>query len=310
MDSDQESHRSSDILVTKPIPPVGEDQVLLKTMYLSNDPAQRLLIDANINPARHYSVLVKVGEVITSYASISAVVESKSKNLPVGTVVSAMGGWLEYSVMPAEACLPLKPIGDLPLTHYAGVFGVAGVTAYHGLVDIVQAGPNDAVVVSGAAGAIGSTVVQIAMHMLGCKKVIDIAGTDAKCKWVETLCADVSLNYKSPTFKEDLDKAAEGFVEVLFDNVGGQILDLVLKVMKKNGQNWYDVIAMRLQIRGLVVTDATPARFTEIIGALIKGYQEGKLKAREDGQTIVETTFEDIPKTWMRLWDGRSTGKL
>jgi hypothetical protein len=287
-----------------------------------------LWIDHKIPPTRLYVKPVEVGEIMRSYASISEVVESRSKNLLVGTLVSSMTGWQEYAIMSAEACLPLKPIDNLPPTHYSGIFGLAGVTAYYGLVDIVQAGPKDAVVISGAAGAVGSAAVQVAKNVLGCKKVVGIAGTDEKCRWVETLGADVCLNYKSLTFKEDLKKATERFVEVFFDNVGGEVLDLLLTLLEKDGRvaacgaiadynstpvgikNWYDVIAMRLQIRGFVVTDATSGRFAEIMEALLQGYREGKIKATEDGHTIVPTDFDDIPKTWMRLFDGQNTGKL
>lgn len=196
-------------LVTKSVQPLEEEQVLLKVLYLSNEPAQRLWIDPNIEPDRLYTEPVEVGDTMKSYASICEVVESKSKNLPVGTLVSSMTGWCEYAVTSANECMPLKPIDNLPLTHYSGIFGTAGVTAYYGLVDIVNAGPGDTVVISAAAGAVGSAAVQIAKNLLGCKRVIGIAGTDAKCRWVETLGADVCLNYKSAAFKEDLKNATE-----------------------------------------------------------------------------------------------------
>jgi NADPH-dependent curcumin reductase CurA len=316
-------------LVTKSVQPLEEEQVLLKVLYLSNEPAQRLWIDPSIEPDRLYTEPVEVGDTMKSYASICEVVESKSKNLPVGTLVSSMTGWCEYAVTSANECMPLKPIDNLPLTHYSGIFGTAGVTAYYGLVDIVNAGPGDTVVISAAAGAVGSAAVQIAKNLLGCKRVIGIAGTDAKCRWVETLGADVCLNYKSAAFKEDLKKATEVFVEVFVDNVGGEILDLVLTLVAKGGRvaacgaiadynnstpigikNWYHVIAMRLQIRGFVVTDLTPGKWGEIINALLQGYRKGQIKATEYGQTIVPTTFDDVPKTWMRLFSSETTGKL
>lgn len=224
--------------------------------------------------------------------------------------------------------MPIKPIGGLKPTHYVSLFDLAGVTAYYGLVDIAQTGSKDAIVISGAAGAVGSVAVQIAKHVLGCKKVIGIAGTDAKCKWVESLGADVCLNYKSAGFEDEIEKATEGFVEVFFDNAGGETLDLMLTRLQKGGRvaacgaiadynsserggikNWYHVIAMRLQTRGFVVTDAIPTgMWTKMVDSLVQGYQEGKIKATDDGLTIVPTTFEDIPKTWMGLFEGRNTG--
>lgn len=319
-------------LVTKSIPPLQEENedVLLKVLYLSNDPAQRLWIHSGISAQRLYTTPVEVGETMRSYNTIAEVVQSTSPRLPVGTLVSGATGWCEYAVLPASECIPIPTIEGLSPTHFSGVFGIAGVTAYYGLVDVVQAGPDDAVVISGAAGAVGSAAVQIAKHILGCKKVIGIAGTDAKCRWVESLGADVCLNYKAETFPEDLSNATEPFVEVFFDNVGGKVLDLMLKRIEKDGRvaacggmadynsdgsqpgikNWYDVIAMRLNIRGMVVTDATPARWAEMTKILLQGYKEGKIRATDDGQTIVPASFEDVPKTWMRLFDGQSMGKL
>lgn len=230
----------------------------------------------------------------------------------------------------AEECVPFRPVKGLTATDCVALFGVAGVTAYYGLVDIVQTGPNDAIVISGAAGSVGSVAVQIAKHVLKCRKVIGIAGSDAKCKWVESLGADVCLNYKSSTFEDELKRAADGFVEVYFDNVGGRILDLMLKLLQKDGRvaacgavaeynnsasvgikNWYDVICMRIQIKGFIVLDAIPTgRWTEIVDALVQAYEEGKIRATEEGVTNVQAKFEDIPNIWMKLFEGYNTGKL
>ncbi|OKL61679.1 hypothetical protein UA08_02986 [Talaromyces atroroseus] len=320
-------------LVEKSLPQLDDkkEEVLLKVLYLSNDPAQRLWINSGINARRLYTTPVEVGEIMRSYSSIAEVVQSKCAKLQVGSLVSCSTGWCEYAVVPGAECMPIEATGDISPTHFSGVFGIAGVTAYYGLVDTVHAGPNDAVVISGAAGAVGSAAVQIAKNVLGCKKVIGIAGTDEKCRWVETLGADVCLNYKRETFWDDLLSATEPFVEVFFDNTGGEVLDYMLTRMEKNGRvaacgaiseyntkkgsrpgikNWYDVIAMRLTVKGLVVLDLTPARWGEIVHALLQGYHEGKIQANEAGQTIVPASFEDIPKIWMKLFDGQATGKL
>lgn len=317
-------------LTTKQLPPLEDDQVLIKILHLSNDPAQRQWIDPNITPSRLYTTPVEVGDVVASFAAVAEIVESRSNILPVGQLVTALAGWTEYAVVPAAACTPITMIEGLPPTHSAALFGLAGVTAYYGLVDIAQAGPEDAVVVSGAAGAVGSLAVQIAKHVLGCKKVIGVAGTDTKCRWVESLGADVCLNYKSPAFESELEKATEGFVEVFFDNTGGPVLDLMLKNLKKDGRvaacgaianyndsdpygikNWYHLIAMRIQIRGFVAIDALPTgRWSEIVSILVRSYKEGNIKAPEDIVTIVPATFEEVPKTWMMLFSGQAKGKL
>ncbi len=131
-------------------------------------------------------------------------------------------------MLSAEECQPCEEIPGLSVTHYLGAFGMPGITAYYGTKVVARAGEGegDTVVVSGAAGAVGSMVVQIAKKMLGCKRVIGIAGSEEKCRWVESLGADVCLNYKKASFKEDLFRETEGFVEVFFDNVGTYISEL------------------------------------------------------------------------------------
>ena len=183
---------------------------------------------------------------------------------------------------------------------------------------------------SGAAGATGSMAVQLAKKMLGCKRVVAMAGTDEKCKWVESLGADVCLNYKSQDFREKLGRATEGFVEIYFDNVGGEILDLMLTKMKVGGRiaacgaitdynksdkgglkNWFEVISNRLEIKGFIVTDFVKDGGTpEALREFTKAYKEGKITIGPENETVVETKFEDIPKTWMKLFEGANTGKL
>lgn len=317
-------------LLTKTLPPLQENQVLVKVQYLSNDPAPRTWIDPNTDPDRLYTKPVNEGETMASTAAIAEIVESKSAKLPAGTLVTATTGWSEYAILPAEECMPFPSVPGLTPIDFAGLFGTTGITAYYGLVDIAQTKPTDAVVVSGAAGAVGSAAVQIAKKILSCRKVIGIAGTDAKCRWVESLGADTCLNYKVSSFSDDLREAAAGFVEVFFDNTGGDLLDLMLRLLQKNGRvaacgamanynkaspegikNWYHVVAMRLQIRGFVVLDAMPSgRWSEIVNALIQGYRDGKLETSREGTTVVDALFEDVPRTWMRLFEGASIGKL
>lgn len=166
---------------------------------------------------------------------VGQVIESKSSKFSKGNLVLGSINWSEYSVLPAAALSLVEKVGDLSETHFLGALGLTGVTAYYGL-QVVRTGAEDAVVVSGAAGATGSMVVQIAKKILGCKKVIGIAGTDEKCRWVESLGADVCINYKSASFKKELKAATDGYVEVYFDNVGGEILDLMLGRMKQFGR--------------------------------------------------------------------------
>ena len=259
---------------------------------------------------------------------IAEVIESKSSKFPKGALVVAGTNWVEYNVFDEAACTPIQKVGDLSETHFLGALGLTGLTAYYGL-QVVRAGASDTVVVSGAAGATGSMVVQIAKHMLGCKKVIGIAGTDDKCKWVESLGADVCLNYKSPSFKQDLKQVTEGFIEVYFDNVGGEILDLMLGRMARFGRvaacgaisgynnhsdvygikSWFEIITQRIEIRGFIVLDAVP-QIPKLVGELTQAYKDGKLKIGKENETVVPTNFEGIPKTWLQLFSGVNTGKL
>jgi NADPH-dependent curcumin reductase CurA len=147
---------------------------------------------------------------------------------------------------------------------------------------------------------------------------------------VESLGADVCVDYKSPTFKEDLKKATEGFVEVYFDNVGGEILELMLQRLKRHGRiaacgavstynnlqgagikNWFEIITNRLEVKGFIVTDAIEAGKTgTMIQKIVEKIKEGKIKIGEDSETVVPTKFEDIPKTWTMLFSGGNQGKL
>jgi NADPH-dependent curcumin reductase CurA len=313
------------------LPALTTDQVLVKTLYLSNDPAQRGWIDAAADPERLYTAPVEKGEVMRAFG-VAEVVESKADNLKVGQLVLATTGWSEYAVFNAKECRPVQPdekAGIRP-THFVGALGGPGLTAYYGLIDVVGAKAEDAVVVSGAAGATGSMVVQIAKHIVGCKRIIGIAGGEKKCRWVESLGADVCVDYKSPTFKEDLKKATEGFVEVYFDNVGGEILELMLQRLKRHGRiaacgavstynnlqgagikNWFEIITNRLQVKGFIVTDAIEAgKAPSMIQKIVEKIKEGKIKIGEDSETVVPTKFEDIPKTWTMLFSGGNQGKL
>ncbi len=316
-------------LETNPLPALKDNQVLVKTIHLSNDPAQRGWITKGVNPERLYVPPVPEGAVMRAGA-IAEILESKSAKHKKGDMVLASSGWAEYSVQEAKECQALEQIPGLSITQYLGAFGMTGMTAYYGTKIIARAGPDDTVVVSGAAGATGSMVVQIAKKIIGCKKVIGIAGTDEKCKWVESLGADICLNYKASDFRKQLRAATEGYVEVYFDNVGGSILDLMLTRMKKWGRvaacgavaeynksdptglkNWHEIISNRIEIKGFIIFDfLAQGKGPQAVGELVQAWKEGKIQVGEANETVVETKFEDVPKTWMSLFEGSNTGKL
>ena len=274
---------------------------------------------------------VRQGDVMRSLG-IAEVVASKADNLKEGQIVSCTPGWTEYTVLAAKDCTPVQEDKEagIKATHYIGAMGGPGLTAYWGLLDVVRTTKEDTVVVSGAAGCTGSMVVQLAKNVIGCKRVIGIAGGEKKCRYVESLGADVCVDYKAADFEEQLIKATEGYVEVYFDNVGGSILDMMLKRVKRYGRiavcgaistyndpestnlkNWFEVIANRIEIRGLIVLDAFyQGKGPEMLGKMREAVKEGKIQIDKQEETIVQAKFEEIPKTWMMLFEGGNQGKL
>ncbi|KAL3443330.1 hypothetical protein BJX65DRAFT_320691 [Aspergillus insuetus] len=316
-------------LVTADLPKPTKSQAVLKTLFFSNDPAQRTWIDPAADPDRVYMDPVPIGAPMACFA-LAEVVESGSPGqLAVGSlVVTVSQGWTEYSVQEIEGLRIVQPISGLDYSHFLGALGFTGLTAYYGIKEVVGTTSEDTVVVSGAAGATGSMVVQLAKKIIGCKRVIGIAGSDEKCRWVETLGADVCINYKKGTFKEDLTKATEGFVEVFFDNVGGDILDFMFTRMKRNGRiaacggisnynsaeatglrNFFEVTTMRIKIYGFIVIDYMH-RLEEVVTELARAWQDGKIVIDDSMQTIIEARFEDVPSVWLKLFEGANVGKL
>jgi NADPH-dependent curcumin reductase CurA len=223
-------------LEEKPIPKLEDGQVLVQTLYLSNDPAQRGWIDKNQKPERLYVPPVKEGEPMRA-GFIAKVISSKNDKFQEGKLVQGYGGWVQYQVTSPEA-IGLRVIDEIPgisVTHFLGAFGGTGLTAYCGLIKVGETTKDDVVVVSGAAGATGSMVVQIAKHIIGCKKVIGLAGSDEKCRWVESLGADLCINYKKD-WKTELKAATKDYANVYFDNVGGEQLDFMITRLSQHGR--------------------------------------------------------------------------
>lgn len=155
-------------LVDRPIPALESDQILVKSLYFSNDPAQRPAIDASVKAERHYTAPVKLGDPMMA-RGLGEVVESKVDSMPKGTIVLGTLGWNEYAVLNSAEASPRQPLPNgLSLTHYLGAFGGTGLTAYYGLVKVGEAKKGQRIVISGAAGATGSMTVQIAKHVSSC----------------------------------------------------------------------------------------------------------------------------------------------
>lgn len=321
-------------LETKPLPALEADQVLVRTLCMSNDPAQRGWISANVNPDRLYVPPVPINTPMRA-RSIASVLSSTSSSFKEGDKVTANTGWSEYAICDAKDVQPIQSVPGLSDTHFLGALGLTGLTAYYGLIHIAQCTPEDTVIVSGAAGATGSMVVQIAKHIVGCKRVVGIAGGPEKCRWVESLGVDVCIDYKTSSgeFKDALVKATPDYASIYFDNVGGTILDLCLTRMKRHGRiaacgavsnyntssptglkNYFEVISMRLEIRGFIIFDFLAMeggkKVKEALGVLRDAISNGKIKVGDENETVVESSWEKVPNVWMRLFEGGNQGKL
>ncbi|TXT04793.1 hypothetical protein VHUM_04061 [Vanrija humicola] len=314
-------------LETKPIPTIKDGEVLVKIVAFSHEPAQRQWIDANTDERRLYTTLIKPGEVIRA-PIVGRVIASKLEKYPVGVTIAGFHGWAEYAVLSeAEifAAVPPKTDGKVDL-HALDVFGLAGNTAYVATAKYAKIEPGSTIVVSGAAGAIGSLVVQLAKKVYGAARVVGIAGGKAKCDWVKTLGADECVDYKAPDWEAQLRAAVPDYASIYFDNVGGPMLDVMLQLVKPHGtivvigaisvyngeplkiSNWAQVIYNRLTIRGFVNLD-DPDVIAQGQADFAKWIGEGKIDV-DDIQTVVQDKIEDVPKTWLRLFDGSGKGKI
>ncbi|CAK7895282.1 hypothetical protein CAAN1_10S01420 [[Candida] anglica] len=314
-----------------------EGQVLIKTILLSNDPTQRGWLSKETPEKvshRTYAPAIKAGEVVRSLG-LGEVVYSKSEKYVVGDKVSAMITWADYTVVPeAQVFSKIDESKGLPLTMYLSALGMTALTAYFGLTEVGKVTEGQTVVISAASGATGSVAVQIAKHILKAKNVVGISGSDSKGKWVKSLGADHVVNYNSPTFAKDLATAiGPDFADAYFDNVGGEVLDTVLPLLKDHGRvmacgaisgyndpslaavkNWFAIITQKLTVQGFLVMEFS-AKVPQAIGALVQGIQTGKIKAGE-GLDLVdvskdENPLESVPKAWSRLFSkDKGPGKL
>jgi NADPH:quinone reductase len=306
-------------LVEAPMPAPGEDQVLVKTAYLSVDPYMR----GRITGVKSYADPVNIGDVMVG-GTVGRVVESKSPNFAAGDYVSGQWGWQENAVADAKTLRKLDP-KVAPVSTALGVLGMPGMTAYFGLLDICNPKPRETVVVSGAAGAVGSLVGQIA-KIKGCRAV-GIAGTDDKVEWLtKEIGFDGAFNYKTTdNYVAKLKELCPSGIDCYFDNVGGSITDAVFPLMSLFGRvsvcgqiSQYNlekpepgprvlpfVLVKQLKVEGFIVTRFM-ARWAEGITQMAMWLKEGKLKYRED---IVEG-FENTTKAFIGLLQGDNTGKM
>jgi len=306
-------------LTEAPIPAPGEGEVLLRTRYVSLDAANRAWM---LGPT--YRAALKAGDVMAGGA-VAEVIESRSSGFKPGDLVFGDTGWREYAALPATTLMKVMP--REPLSHAVSVYGIAGLTAYFGLLECGRPKPGDTVVVSAAAGSVGSIVGQIA-RIKGCR-VIGIAGGAEKCDLLTSqLGFDAAVDYKryvgNPMeLHQALQAATGGGIDVYFDNVGGETLDACLFGMKAHGRiaacgavSRYDgavpygvhgtpmIVSKRITIRGFIVTDFF-AQAAKALSELEGWVRSGQLKVLED---IVDG-FENLPAALVGLLAGENVGK-
>ncbi|QOT00329.1 NADP-dependent oxidoreductase [Brevibacterium sp. JNUCC-42] len=304
--------------ITSSIPQPNDNQLLIRTLYLSVDPYMR----GRMNNQESYIPPFQLNEVITG-GSIGEVIETKSSDFQVGDVVLGHLGWQNYSV--ADANQVKKIDADLaPITTALGVLGMPGMTAYFGLLDIGQPQEGETVVISGAAGAVGMLVGQIA-KMKGAR-VVGIAGSDEKISYlIEELGFDTAINYKTTSnIQLELAKACPNGVDIYFDNVGGTISDAVLSLINQGARipicgqiSLYNSekqdVGPRIQVqllrkmatmKGFLVSQYTD-RYEEGMTQMAQWIKEKKIKYSDN---IVEG-LENAPKAFLGLFSGDNTGK-
>ena len=297
------------------IPKPSTDEILVKNILLSIDAANRTWMQG-----RTYRDQVFAGDVMPSY-SIAEVVESNHPDFKVGQIVTSDSYWEEFSLVKAKDVN--KCPKDIPLSYLLSIFGIAGLTAYHGLFDVGKLEANDTVVVSAAAGSVGIHAGQLAKAS-GCR-VIGIAGSDEKCREVvDSLGFDGCINYKNGNLLKDLKEMCPKGISLYFDNVGGPILEAVLVRMQNGGRivccgaiSQYEsssptgprnvpgfIITKRLKMEGFIVMDFQEKHLKAInhMRALL---DEGKIKVVED----IAEGLESAPEALVNLLNGKNFGK-
>ncbi|MEU4492337.1 NADP-dependent oxidoreductase [Streptomyces sp. NPDC023998] len=297
----------------------GDGELLVQVLYLSIDPAMR----GWMNAGKSYIRPVEIGEVMRAGA-VGRVIASRHPDFAIGDHVSGSFGVQEYCVSDGRGVTKVDP-ALAPLPVYLGTLGMSGMTAYFGLLDIGRPKPGQTVVISGAAGAVGNVVGQVA-KILGCR-VIGIAGGERKCRSVvEEFGFDAAIDYQTEDVRKALRTHAPDGVDVYFDNVGGDILDAVLTRLARGARivicgaisqynntepvkgpsNYMSLLVNRASMTGMVVFDYAD-RYGEGVAQLAEWLAAGRLLSKED---VVSGGVAAFPETLLRLFRGENFGKL
>ena len=304
----------------QPVPAIGEGEVLVRNLYLSFDPTQRGWMEDRPS----YLPPVKIGEPMRA-GSVGQVVETKDASFSVGDLVQTTGGWQDYIVAKANVGpmgLSKLPAGTDPSLALS-LFGVTGLTAYWGMMDLGMPKAGETVLVSGAAGATGSIAGQVA-KIKGCR-VVGIAGGAAKCAWLKDEAGfDEVIDYKADNVNQRIGELCPNKVDIFFDNVGGEILEAALNHINLKARvvlcggissynatepvpgpvNLMNLVINRARMEGFIVLDYMP-RAGEAVAELGAWLQAGKLAQQVD----LQEGFDNIPDTLNRLFTGKNIGK-
>ncbi len=299
-------------------PRAGE--VLLENLYLSIDPAIR----GWMSDAKSYLPPIGIGEPVRS-GTLSRIVETRAEGWSVGQIVQALAAWESYSVVPVGNLHgKVRPVQGIPLSAMLSVLGGTGLTAYFGLLEVGMPQEGETVVVSAAAGGVGSIVGQIA-KIKGCRAV-GLTGSDEKCAWlIDELGYDAAINYRASNLRAALKEACPNGVDVFFDSVGGEILNTALTRLNRHGRvvlcgaisqineselppgpsNYLQLLAKSARMQGFTTLDFA-RRYDEARAELATWIRDGKIRYRDE---IVEG-LDEAPSHLLRLFDGAHRGKL
>ena len=306
-------------LVEAPLPDLGEGEILVRTVYLSLDPTNRTWM----NDTEGYLPPVPLGGVMRGL-TLGVVEESRSDRFAVGeAVTTAAGGWADYAVIPAREASRVHRAPGLPLTANMSVLGMTGMTAWFGVTDVLKPQPGETLVISAAAGAVGSVAGQVAKAQGA--RVIGIAGGPEKCRWLtDELGFDAAIDYKSEDVGDALDRLAPDGVEMNFENVGGDIMIAVFNRLKVHGRmavcglisaynatrmppspNFGRIITHRLNLQGFLVLDYAP-RAREMVTGMAPMVLDGRIRWK----VHVDDGLEGALDSLNRLFTGDHDGKL
>ncbi|MBM4253450.1 MAG: NADP-dependent oxidoreductase [Deltaproteobacteria bacterium] len=301
-----------------PLPMIKDGELLVRVKYVSLDPTHRIWM----SDMEQYMEPIALGDTVRAFG-VGVVEESKAQDFKKGDLVSGLLNWQDYAVGNVGTFQKLPPL-DVSPTAFLSVLGLTGVTAYFGYLDITSPKAGETLVVSGAAGAVGSIVGQIGK--IKGQKVIGIAGSDDKCRWLTNeLGFDGAINYRKDDVSAKLKSLCPSGVDIYFDNVGGAISEAVWARMNLFGRisvcglisgynegkqmlgpkNFSLILMKRLKVQGFIVIDYAQ-RWAEAVHALYGWVKEGKIKYSED----IEEGLENAPQVLNKLFDGSNTGKL